>query len=96
VQTTGRLHVILEPSWAVLEFELASVLHCIVKSYWERMQAGRIFRPTLQVPPRSWHMLTLLHWHMPHPPGRKQPAFGIQRRLSICTDQVHGPDDARC
>ena len=45
--------MILEPSWAVLEFELASVLHCIVKSYWERMQAGRIFRPTLQVLPRS-------------------------------------------
>ena len=38
----------LEPSWAVLEFELASVLHCIVNSYWSRMQAGRIFRPTLQ------------------------------------------------
>ena len=43
------MRMLLEPSWAVLEFELAAMLHCVIASYWARMQAGRVFRPTLQV-----------------------------------------------
>lgn len=60
-QQNARMRVMLEPSWAFLEFELASVLHCIVNSYWARMQAGRIFRPTLQVNPADPHLIQCPH-----------------------------------
>jgi hypothetical protein len=42
------MRVLLEPSWAVLEFELAAMLHCVIASYWARMQAAHVVRPTLQ------------------------------------------------
>ena len=46
-----ELRVLMEPSWAVLEFELASALHGVVKKYWRSQQIRRelIFRPMPQV-----------------------------------------------
>ena len=46
-----ELPVLLEPSWAVLEFELASALHGVIKKYWYSQQVRRktIFRPRSQV-----------------------------------------------
>ena len=48
------MRLLLEPSYANLEFELASALHCIISSYWRRMQActspsAAGFRPEVQV-----------------------------------------------
>jgi hypothetical protein len=33
----------------VLEFELASALHCIIHSHWMRLLQNATFRPTVQV-----------------------------------------------
>lgn len=46
-----EMPVLMEPSWAVLEFELASALHGVVKNYWHSHQVRRktIFRPRSQV-----------------------------------------------
>ncbi len=48
------MRLLLEPSYATLEFELASALHCIISSYWRRMQGATPrgttgFRPEVQV-----------------------------------------------
>lgn len=48
------MRLLLEPSYATLEFELASALHCIISSYWRRMQVAKPrgttgFRPEVQV-----------------------------------------------
>jgi hypothetical protein len=53
-QTQAHMRLLLEPSYANLEFELASALHCIISSYWRRMQActspsAAGFRPEVQV-----------------------------------------------
>ena len=41
----------MEPSWAVLEFELASAMHGVIKKYWrsQNVQREMIFRPMPQV-----------------------------------------------
>lgn len=46
-----ELRVLMEPSWAVLEFELASALHGVIKKYWQRQSVRRdmLFRPNPQV-----------------------------------------------
>ena len=46
-----ELRVLMEPSWAVLEFELASALHGVIKKYWkqQRVQRDMLFRPNPQV-----------------------------------------------
>ena len=49
MQAQARLRLLLEPSYAVLEFELASALHCIINAHWERMLQNAAFRPTVQV-----------------------------------------------
>lgn len=49
LQAQARLRLLLEPSYAVLEFELASALHCIINSHWKRMQQNSAFRPAIQV-----------------------------------------------
>ncbi len=49
VQAQARLRLLLEPSYAVLEFELASALHCIINSHWKRLLQNAAFRPTVQV-----------------------------------------------
>ena len=49
VQAQARLRLLLEPSYAVLEFELASALHCIINAHWERLLQNATFRPTVQV-----------------------------------------------
>ena len=49
LQAQGRLRLLLEPSYAVLEFELASALHCIIHSHWQRMLQNSAFRPSVQV-----------------------------------------------
>ena len=43
--------MLMEPSWAVLEFELASALHGVLKNYWHSQQVRRktMFRPRSQV-----------------------------------------------
>ncbi|KAK9831494.1 hypothetical protein WJX81_002371 [Elliptochloris bilobata] len=45
------LRVLMEPSWAVLEFELASALHGVIKKYWKSQHIRRelIFRPMPQI-----------------------------------------------
>ncbi len=53
-QKQAHMRLLLEPSYANLEFELASALHCIINGYWRRMQActniGTAgFRPEVQV-----------------------------------------------
>ncbi len=79
-QQHARLRVMMEPSWAVLEFELASVLHCIVNSYWSRMQAGKIFRPTLQVHPTGGHVHLVPSCSVPH----VHPAYASQPPIISC------------
>lgn len=49
LQAQGRLRLLLEPSYAVLEFELASALHCIIHSHWQRLLQNSAFRPSVQV-----------------------------------------------
>ena len=46
-----ELRVLMEPSWAVLEFELASAMHGVIKKYWRSQNVRRemIFRPMPQV-----------------------------------------------
>ena len=46
----------------MLEFELASALHCIIHSHWQRLLQNSAFRPSVQVlrPPARLH-LTLCH-----------------------------------
>ena len=41
----------MEPSWGVLEFELASALHGVIKKYWNKQSVRRdmLFRPNPQV-----------------------------------------------
>ena len=51
MQAQARLRLLLEPSYAVLEFELASALHCIINSHWKRLLQNAAFRPTVQVHP---------------------------------------------
>ena len=52
-QKQAHMRLLLEPSYATLEFELASVLHCVVNAYWRRVQpvavGGTHFRPEVQV-----------------------------------------------
>ncbi len=48
-----EVRVLMEPSWAVLEFELASALHGVIKMYWRRynVRSQLIFRPNPQARP---------------------------------------------
>ncbi|BDA49627.1 hypothetical protein COCOBI_14-2470 [Coccomyxa sp. Obi] len=53
-QKQAHMRLLLEPSYATLEFELASVLHCVVNAYWRRVQplasaGGTHFRPEVQI-----------------------------------------------
>ena len=62
LQAQGRLRLLLEPSYAVLEFELASALHCIIHSHWQRLLQNSAFRPSVQVlRPPARLFLTLCH-----------------------------------
>lgn len=49
LQAQARLRLLLEPSYGVLEYELASALHCIIYAHWQRLLHNTAFRPTVQV-----------------------------------------------
>lgn len=53
MQGQAHMRLQLNPSYPVLEYELASALHCVINGYWQRMQRDPNFRPTVQVPPRA-------------------------------------------
>lgn len=61
--------MLMEPSWGVLEFELASALHGVIKKYWNKQSVRRdmLFRPNPQVKffgicfDACWKMHPLLH-----------------------------------
>jgi hypothetical protein len=41
--------LMLNPSYPVMEYELASALHCAINASWQRMQRDPDFRPAVQV-----------------------------------------------
>lgn len=43
------MRLLLNPSYPVLEYELAAALHCVINAFWQRMQTDPNYRPTLQV-----------------------------------------------
>lgn len=51
MQAQAHMRLLLNPSYPVLEFELAAALHCVINTFWQRMQSDPNYRPTLQVRP---------------------------------------------
>ncbi|BDA49628.1 hypothetical protein COCOBI_14-2480 [Coccomyxa sp. Obi] len=45
----AHMRLLLNPSYPVLEYELAAALHCVINAFWQRMQSDPNYRPTLQV-----------------------------------------------
>ncbi|KAK9904804.1 hypothetical protein WJX75_002805 [Coccomyxa subellipsoidea] len=48
-QGQAHMWLMLNPSYPVMEYELASALHCAINASWQRMQRDPDFRPAVQV-----------------------------------------------